>query len=142
MVNDETELHRTSSAKRGSILARLWHYHRVMAPALARYALLGAGIATLVACFVEGAVATFLGALAAALFPPALMLLPCGDSGPPPWIVALAASLAGGMSVVVFWSGSVSVAGLPAATWASWLLLGVVPLLLVLYGVVLRGGET
>jgi hypothetical protein len=46
------------------------------------------------------------------------------------------------MSVVVFWSGSVSVAGLPAATWASWLLLGVVPLLLVLYGVVLRGGET
>jgi hypothetical protein len=114
----------------------------VRTPALARYALLGAGIATLVACFVEGAPATFAGALAAALFPPALMLLPDRDSRPPWWIVALAASLAAGMSVVMFWSGSVTVAGLPAATWVSGLLLGAVPFVLVLYGVVLRGGRS
>ena len=125
----------------GSILACLWQNQRVMAAALARYALLGAGIAMLVACFVEGIVATFAGAIAAAVIPPALMLLPERDSRPPAWIVCLAASLAAGMSVVLFWDGSAIVAGLPMASWTAWALLAAIPFVLVAYGVVFRGGK-
>ena len=109
------------------------------AAVLARYALLGAGIATLVACFVEGRAATLAGALAATLFPTALMLLPERGARPPVWIVMFGLSLAVGLAIVVLWSGSAPVAGLPVATWWSWVLLGAVPFVLVLYGVVFRG---
>lgn len=120
-----------------SILTRLWQNQRVLAPALARFVLLGAGVATLVACFTDGGVARLCGALAVAGFPPALMLLAEPGDRVPRWIVGLASSLAAGMAIAVLWSGSPFVAGLPLATWLTWILLGAFPFALVLYGIVL-----
>ncbi len=125
--------------KRASILAWLWQNHRVMAPSQARFILMGAALAALVACFARGPLSTLLGALAAALFPPALLLLAeRGESAFPVWIGLLAVSLVSGLLVAVFWRGSPTFAGLPLATWLTWLLLGLMPFVLIVFGLVVK----
>ena len=113
-----------------------------MAPTLARFILMGAAVAVLVACFARGPVSTLLGALATALFPPALLLLAeRKDATVPVWIGLLAVSLVAGFLVALFWRDSPAFAGLPLATWLAWLLLGALPFLLIVFGLVLRGRQ-
>ena len=111
----------------------------MMAPSLARFILMGAALAALVACFARGPLSTLLGALAAALFPPALLLLAeRRESAFPVWIGLLAVSLVSGLLIAVFWRGSPAFAGLPLATWLTWLFLGVMPFFLIVFGLVVR----
>ena len=123
----------------GTILAWLWQNHRVMAPSLARLILMGAALAALVACFARGPLSTLLGVLAAAPFPPALLLL-AERRAPafPVWIGLLALSLVSGLLIAVFWRGSPVFVGLPLATWLTWLLLGGMPFFLIVFGLVVR----
>ncbi len=126
----------------GTILAWLWQNHRVMAPSLARFILMGAALAALVACFARGPLSTLLGALAVALFPPALLLLAeQRGSKFPVWIGLLALSLVCGLLVALFWRGSPAFAGLPLATWLTWLLLGAMPFFLIVFGLVVRRSQ-
>jgi hypothetical protein len=142
MVDNKAELQKMSSPKRVSILPRLWHNQRVMAPVLARLTLMVAAVAALLACFLQGAGATLLGVLAAGLFPAGLMLLAEDrESALPRWIALLAVSLMAGLSVALFWRGSPVVQGLPLATWLTWLLLGAIPFVLVVFGVVVRRSD-
>jgi hypothetical protein len=46
-----------------------------------------------------------------------------------------------GLSVALFWRGSPVVQGLPLATWLTWLLLGAIPFVLVVFGVVVRRSD-
>ena len=124
------------------ILPRLWHNQPVLAPSLARFILAGAAVAVLVACFARGPVPTLLGALAVALFPPALLLLvEQRDSRAAVWIGLLALSLVSGLLVALFWKDSPVFAGLPWATWLTWLLAGVLPFGLIVFGWVIRRPE-
>ncbi len=114
----------------------------MLAPSLARFILLGAAVAVLVACFAHGPVPTLLGALATALFPPALLLMAeRRDSRAPVWIGLLALSLVSGLLVALFWHDSPTFAGLPQATWLTWLLAGVLPFFLIVFGWVVRKPE-
>ncbi len=125
------------------ILPRLWQNQRVMAPNLARFILLGASIAVLAACLVEGSVSAVLGAAGTALFPPALFLLAEQDrSRIPLWIGLLAASLVAGLSIALLWRNSPAVAGLPAATWLTWLFAGALPFALIVVALVVRRPNT
>jgi hypothetical protein len=113
-----------------------------MASSLARFILLGAAVAFLIASFARGPVPTLLGALAAAAFPPALLLLTQHrDSRAPAWIGWLALSLASGLLIAVFWRDSPILAGLPLATWLTWLLAGALPFALIVFGLVFRRPE-
>ena len=83
-----------------------------------------------------------LGVLAAALFPPALLLLAePRESRAAVWIGLLALSLVSGLLVALFWRDSPAIAGLPWATWLTWLLAGVVPFFLIVFGWVIRRPE-
>ena len=127
---------------RAAILPRLWQNRRVMAPSLARFILMGAAVAVLVACFARGPVPTLLGALATALFPPALLLLAeRKESRAAVWIGLLALSLVCGLLIALFWHDSPAVAGLPLATWMTWLFAGLLPFLLIVFGWVVRRPE-
>jgi len=113
-----------------------------MAPSLARFILMGAAVAVLVACFVRGPLPTLLGVLATALFPPALLLLAeRRDPRAHVWIGLLALSLVSGLLIAVFWRDSRVLVGLPLATWLTWLLAGVLPFFLIVFGWVLRKPE-
>ncbi|NIM01257.1 MAG: hypothetical protein GTO30_10400 [Acidobacteria bacterium] len=110
-----------------------------MASSLARFVLLCAAVAVLVASFARGPVSTLLGVLAAALFPPALLLLAEREDARAPWWTGLLAlSLVAGLSIAVFWRDSPVWAGLPSATWLTWLFAGMVPFAVIVFGWVLR----
>jgi len=80
-----------------------------------------------------------LGALAVALFPPALLLLAePRRTHIPVWIASLAGSLAAGLLVAVSWRDSPPFAGLPLATWLVWLFAAVLPFVLIVLGLVVR----
>ncbi len=103
---------------------------------------MGAALAALVACFARGPLSTLLGALAAALFPPALLLLAeRRGSTFPVWIGLLALSRVCGLLVALFWRGSPAFAGLPLATWLTWSFLGAMPFFLIVFGLVVRRPE-
>jgi len=109
---------------------------------MARLILMGAALAALVACFARGPLSTLLGALAAGLFPPALLLLAeRRGSAFPVWIGLLAVSLVSGLLVAMFWRGSPAFAGLPLATWLTGLLLGLMPFVLIVFGLVVRRSQ-
>ena len=75
------------------------------------------------------------------LVPALLLLAEPRDSRAAVWIGLLALSLVSGLLVALFWRDSPAIAGLPWATWLTWLLAGVVPFFLIVFGWVIRRPE-
>jgi uncharacterized membrane protein YgdD (TMEM256/DUF423 family) len=104
---------------------------------LAWLALTASSAAILVSSWLESPAAIWPLAIGTALFPGALFLVAeTGRRRLPLWIVALTLSLLAGMSVLILDLGEQRYLGLPITSWLCWLLLGLIPFVLTLYGVV------
>jgi len=104
---------------------------------LAWLALTASSAAILVSSWLQSPAAVWPLAIGTAIFPGALFLVAeTGRRRPPLWIVALTLSLVAGMLILIRGLGEQLYLGLPLATWLCWLLLGLIPFVLTLYGVV------